>query len=474
MRPGRVTAIHFGSTFLASTVGFVATLYIAQELGSATLGAYSLFIAVVIWLRTGFAEGINYAVSKRLSETGTGGRDLGAGLTIQVIVFILVSIALYAVRGLLNSYLSFRGTKLMIFAFAVVIGFSLIVSILHGEKKVHFAAILKPVDRIVRSGIHLGVVFLAILGGGVTGLVWGYVVGAVVALTLGIAMISITPRIPRNEHFRNISRFGQYSWLSGIEQRSFSAMDTLVLGAFVSTSLVAYYEVAWNLASLLAIFGTSISQTLFPEISDLDSRNDTDAVAELITDGVAYLGLFLIPGLFGVVIIGEQVLAIYGTEFRQATTVLILLVTARLVYVYQAQFVSALNALDYPGVAFRVNLVFVALNLLLNISLVCVFGWVGAAVATGLAATAGLVISFRALRSVILFEIPIREIGSQVLAGLIMGLIVMRTESAIPELGAESLITAFLLVGVGSVTYASTLLLISTRFRSTLVRNLRQ
>ena len=472
MRLGQISVIHFGSTVAASLVGFVATLYIAQELGSSALGVYSLFIAVITWMNIGFGHGLHSAVAKRVSEVGDSSREFGAGLITQVIVLVVVSVFLLIFRKPINEYLSFRGTKLLLLTFVIILSFSFVTTILHGEQKVHIASILKPIDRIIRSSIQLGVVFFALLGGGVAGLIWGYAIGAAVAMLIGMIFISIRPRIPKKKHFNSVLGFTRYSWLSGIEQRSFSAMDTVVLGAFVSTNFIGYYEVAWNLASLLAIFGTSISQTLFPAVSELSSSEEHEAVRELITDGIAYLGLFLIPGLFGVVIIAEHVLVIYGSEFQRASTVLIVLVAARLIYVYQAQFISTLNALDYPDHAFRVNLVFVTTNLVLNIALVYLFGWFGAAVATGIATAIGLVLSFQALRGVIEFKLPLREILNQLIAAISMSSVVWLAEPMIIQTDFGSIITALLLVSSGAIAYFLVLVSISEQFRTTLKANI--
>jgi len=472
VRVGQTSVIHFGSTVTASVVGFAATLYIAQELGSSTLGVYSLFIAVITWMNTGFGHGLHYAVAKRVSEVGDSSRDFGAGLITQAIVFAIVSVILFFFRQQINEYLSFRGTELLFLAFAIILCSSFVTTILQSEQKVHISSILKPIDRIIRSGIQLGVVFFALLGGGVAGLIWGYMIGAAVAMVIGLIFISIRPQFPKREHFESVLGFTRYSWLSAIEARSFSALDTVILGVFVSTNFIGYYEVAWNLASLLAIFGTSISQTLFPAMSELDSREQHDTVRELITDGIAYLGLFLIPGLFGVVIIAEHVLVIYGSEFQRASTVLVVLVAARLVYVYQAQFVTTLNALDYPDRAFRVNLVFIITNLVLNVALVYLFGWFGAAVATGIATAIGLVLSFHALRGVIEFKLPLREILNQLIAAISMSSVVWLAEPMIIQTDFGSIITALLLVSSGAIAYFLVLVSISERFRTTLKANI--
>jgi len=472
VRIGQTSVVHFGSELLASVAGFVATLYIARELGSATLGTYALFIAVLIWFRTGFGSGLHQAIKKRVSEVGDDERYLGAGVLIQAALFAVVAVGLLAVRPYLDTYLGFDGTLLLIITLAVVLALSLVSSTLHGEQKVHIAALLRPLDRVVRSGVQLAVVFLGIIGGGIVGLVWGYVAGALVAVLVAMSLLSIRPRWPTREHVASVLGFTRYSWLSGIEERSFSAMDTVVLGVFVGSSLVGYYEVAWNLASVLAIFGNSIAESMFPTISELDSAAERDSVGNLLADGLAYTGLFLIPGLVGVMLVGEPVLRLYGTEFERAATVLVILVAARLIYAYEAQFIMTLNAIDYPEVAFRINLVFVAANVVLNVALVYVYGWIGAAVGTATAAFVGLVLGYYALTNIIDLRLPLGEIAKQLLAATVMGVVLYLSRDIVSAVSPRGLVEALSLVSLGAAVYFVALSLLSTRFRTTVRQNI--
>ena len=471
MRLGQTSAIHFGSQVISSVVGFVATLYIARSLGSATLGTYSLFVAVVIWLKVATGTGLQQAVKKRISERGGGPRDLGAGVVVQIVAFALVALAALALSGPLTVYLRFDGARLVVVALAVTLAFSFVAATLQGERRVHLAALLTPLDRVVRSALQLAVVFLGVLGGGVAGLAWGYVAGAAVAGVVGLGFMMMRPRWPGREEFERVLGFARYSWLSGIEGRSFSSMDTIVLGLFVASNLIGYYEVAWNLASILAVFGTSISDTLYPALSRLSSEDDEEAVAGLVNDALAYTGLFVVPGLVGVAVVGDRVLAIYGGEFRAASTVLVLLVVARLVYAYEAQLVSTLYAIDKPGVAFRVNVAFVLTNLGLNLLLVALYGWIGAAVATTLAAVLGLVLASRALSATVAFEVPVAELGRQWLAAATMGGAVVVVERLVGDALGSAIVGTVLLVGFGAVVYFVALLGLSERLRTTVAEN---
>ncbi|MBX0294017.1 oligosaccharide flippase family protein [Haloarcula nitratireducens] len=471
MRIGQTSVVHFGSQLIASVAGFVATVYIAQELGGAVLGSYALFAAVLIWLKTGVGAGTQQTIAKRLSEIGESGPVLSAALLVQLFIFIFVSMLVLLFHNWVDSYLGFQGTGLLIIGLLALLLFSTVKAILRGEQKVHLAAVLSPLDRVIRSGVQLAVVFVGLLGGGIAGLVWGYIAGGAVASLAGLAMISSRLRRPTREDFRNVTSFSRYAWLSGIEERAFSALDTVVLGLFVGANLIGYYEVAWNLASLLAIFGDSVTKSLFPAISELGSRENRLEAGNLITDGMTYVGLFLIPGLVGVIFIGEHVLAIYGSEFTSATTVLPLLVLARLIYAYEAQLVTSINALDFPNIAFRVNLVFVGCNIALNVVLVWLYGWIGAAIATTVAAAVGLVAAYIALQRLVSFEIPLSEYLRQWGAAGTMGGVVFFIESTVVAIVPLVILQALTLVIIGAAVYFLSLIGLSGQFRETIRDN---
>lgn len=472
MRLGHVSAINFGSQILASLSGFVATLYVARELGSAALGKYALFIAVVIWMKTFFGSGLHEGVRKRLSERGERRGILGAALAIQVGLLIVVGIVILLFHSQVNHYLRFDGADTLIGAFVALIAFAFVRSVLDGEDRVHLSSLLRPLDRVVRTGVQLSVVFLGAFGGGVLGITYGYIAGVATASLLGFVWIRIRPAVPSREDFRSLWSYLQYAWLSGIEERSISSMDTVVLGLFVASNLIGYYEVAWNVASILAVFGTSISTTVFPTLSKLESEGKQDQVGEIISQSLAFSGLFVIPGLAGGIVIGDQILGIYGPEFEQASLVLLILIFARLVYAYESQLISALNAIGRPEIAFRINAIFVASILSLNLILVNQFGWIGAAVGTAVAAMIGLVLAYKSLSEVVDFALPTTELTTQFISAITMaGVVAWLETSWFTGLRSETF-TAILLVAVGAVVYFLTLATTSSRFRGTVRNNL--
>lgn len=465
MRIGRTSVIHFASMLFSTMIGFAATFVIASIDGPGTLGAYREIVAVAIWLHVFGDLGIGTAITKRLSERDNPEGYLGAGLVLQIALFVVFGLVLVALRGPINDYAGFRATGYVIIMYVVMASAALLRAVLRGQHLVHIVGLLSPVKRIVRSGSEIAAI---LMGFGLVGLLSGRVLAGVVGIVLTAVFVSVRPQLPRPGQMRNLLSYGIYAMLARIESRTFNSMDTIILGVFVADPLIGFYEASWSISQALSIFGSSVSQALFPAISDLTSDGNRKAAAELINDGLAFAGLFLIPGFVGTFLLGKSVLTLYGSSFAKGYSVIVYLVASQLFYAYENQFTNALGAIDRPDLAFRVNVVFLSANMILNVLLVWQFGWVGAAVATMVSAFAGLLVAYITLDSVIDVPIPFEEIARQLAAAAVMGLSVLAGQSLFPE----TLFWTLVLVIFGAGVYFVLLLGLSARFRGTLRDNL--
>ncbi|QCC46957.1 lipid II flippase MurJ [Halobellus limi] len=470
MRIGQTSFIVFISKFLSSGLGFAATLVFARVVGAEVLGYYSLVLVVSKWLRTGGEVGVASAVTKRMSESDEKEAYFTAGLIIVVGICVVVSLAVVLFKDAVNSYLGVEAAFFVTLLVVIGLPASLISSALHGDRLVHISGLLGPVRVGSQSLIQIT---LVVAGLGLTGMLVGYAAGAALVSCLGLLFLSVGFQWPAKEHFISLIDFAKYSWLGNLSSRSFTDMDFIVLGAFVSPALVGVYQIAWNLTNFVGIFSSSIQQTTFPELSHADARNQDNQFGTIITDSIANTGLISIPGLVGALVIGDRLLRIYGDEFTRGTTVLALLIVSMIIYDYQGQLMTGLNALDRPELSFRVNATFITVNIVLNVILVHLFGWVGAAVATVISATVGLILAFRYLFQVLKFEVPIAEMGRQSASAVVMGGVVFITRRVLESSHiADNVIIVLLLVAVGPVTYFSLLAVLSRRFRSIVSDNL--
>jgi O-antigen/teichoic acid export membrane protein len=468
MRIGQTSIVNFLSQIATSVFGFVVTAYLTNELGATVFGNYALAASVLVWLKVLGGQGLQMATRKRISEGTDEAGFFGAALGLQAVAFCILAVGILAFRDQVNDYVRTDvAVVLVVLLFSGLLVWQ-VRAALEGRHRVELSSVLGPFDRTLRGIIQIAVVLLGF--GTVWWLLSGFAAAELVTGLVGLVLLGLRPRLPTREQVVSMVEYAKYSWFSGFESRAFASMDTLILAipAFaISSGQIGVYEAAWNLASVLAVFGASVSTTLFPAISKLSSAGK-DGIEGLIDDAVAYSGLFVIPGLVGCVVVGRRVLAIYGTEFTRGYTILLVLVAARLLYVYQSQFTNVLAAIDRPDSAFRVNVTFVATNLVLNVALVAFVGWLGAAVATATSAMVGLVLSYWYLRKYVTIPIPIGELASQVLAAVTMGVVVFVARG----FAGAGVAWTVALVAVGGGAYFAILTVLSRRFRATVRRNL--
>jgi len=474
MRLGQTSVIHFTSRFLASASGFVATVFIGRILGSGGLGTYYLILSVVAWLGITIKMGVTGAITKRISEGEDDVAYTIAGMSISLALFFIISALVMIFHEQVNNYIGYPATAVVVLFLFVNLAQSIANSVLKGQHLVHISGVFNPIRTGSRSLVQIATL---LAGLGLTGLFIGYTVGYLLIAVLGfwIAIRNFEDvRLPQRYHYHQLLAYAKFSWIGSFRARAFNWVDVTVLGFFVSSSVIGVYTAAWNIAVFLILFGGSLSQTLFPEMSSMSADEDPRAVAGLFETALTFGGLILIPGLIGGTLLGEQLLLVYGEDFSQGGTVLSVLIVATLIQGYQRQFTTTLNAIDKPNLAFRVNAVFIVANVVLNVSIVPRFGVIGAATATASSVAVSLILAYHLLSSLIDFSVPFGEIARQWIAAAIMGLIVqigIWVESTYIDFRYQ-IVIVMLLVCLGATVYFMTLFAISSQFRTTIEDNL--
>lgn len=465
MKYGRTSVIDFLSKMVMSFSGFVATIVLTRTLGQERYGAYVVVLSVLAWVAIAGNLGLSPAIKKRMSEADDGNYVV-SGVIVQVVLYTIAVICLWIARPYLNAYMEVDATGVLILLLAAKLAVDFIQAILDGQHLVHISSLLTPIQWTSRSIVQA---VLVLAGLGLTGAFTGYVLGAVVAVLVGAYFASFDLSLPTRRDFDRLRSFAQFSWLGSVRGRTFLSMDTLVLAVFVSNSIIAVYEIAWNLASLFAIFGSSISRTLFPEMSKIASVSGAnDEIGELLRVSLAYSGLFIIPGLAGAAIVGDVVLTIYGSGFQTGYYILLILTFARLLYGYQGQFLTVIDGVNRPELTFRINAVFVMVNLGLNFLLTWKYGWYGAASATTISAALGLTLGCYYASKIVDVSIPVTEISKQIIAAGVMAVVVIGGRQIL----GDSLPVVFVLVVTGSIVYFLILFKLSKEFRTTVYENI--
>jgi len=468
VRLSKTTLVHVGAQGIISLAGFAATFSIAVLEGSDTLGQYAICVSLGGFLLIVPIQATAEAVKKRISE----GRDerafFGVGLLANGVLALALAGGILAVgAGLRTLDVPSAEIVTVVSTYDVEIaalvlasaGFRTVRGGLEGTKRVGTSGLLQALDRVLRTSSQVA----ALLAGySVAALVAGHAVAMVTASLVGFWILGVGATRPTREHVRSVYNYAKYAWLGALRTRVFGWFDTFVLSFFVGASLVGIYEAAWGIAALLGVVSLAIRRTLFPEVSELSAQEDFGRIRSILEDGLAFSGIFAIPGFAGAAVVGQRALRFYSPEFGRGAGILVLLVCAYLAESYGSQFVSVLNAVDRPSLAYRVNLTFVLVSAVLTVSLTWAFGWYGAATATASASVFRTALGYRVLAGEIgAVPLPLGEVGRQVLASGVMAVVVFPLDPALPRSRGWTLAV----IGVGAAVYVAVLLAISARVR---------
>lgn len=474
MNINRTIVIVFLSKLFNASISFITGVYFARLLGADVVGVYALVLSVAAWSIVLGEAGMGQAIVKRISENKESGAYFSAAIIWLLAILLLVSAIIILSRLLLENYISGFQKYVDISVIWILILVLISRSIqrfstksLNGEQKVYIAGLLSSFNSGLTGLLQIGLITVNF---GLLGMVLGNVIGAVVTGALGIYLLTTRPTTPKPKHFRSLFKYAKFSWLGSIKSRTFNDVDILLLGFLLQPSQVGVYSVAWSIAKILELFGNSISSTIFPEISYNSVQESQRSVARLVENSIAYSGLIAIPGLVGGTILSERLLRIYGYKFVSGSVTLPLLFLAVLLRSYQTQILAGLNGIDRSDLAFRINAIFVILNVGLNIMFISYLGIEGAALASVMSVLITLVVAYKSLYNRIKFQIAIGWIIRQSLAAAIMGAVVCGVLflNNILELFKSNILVTLVTVFSGCLIYSVLILLLIPELRKKL------
>jgi O-antigen/teichoic acid export membrane protein len=236
--------------------------------------------------------------------------------------------------------------------------------------------------------------------------------------------------------------------LAGTVGVTMTWLDRLLVGYYLPTEAVGWYQVAAQTSGAFAVVLGAFIAIFAPMIAGLLEKGEGERLQELYRVSTKWGVLAILPGALLCLVFAEQsIQAIFGAEFLPATAPLVILVVGQVVTAVTGAVGYVLMMGGHERLWLWLSLAALAADTVLNVILIPPFELVGAAAATtisvGVLFGAGL---FLVRRKLGLWPYDRRFLGVTATAGMVFaGGAVLRTV----DLGPIAMVTAAVLVASG-------------------------
>jgi O-antigen/teichoic acid export membrane protein len=243
--------------------------------------------------------------------------------------------------------------------------------------------------QLLLSPLRLGAaVILIAMTPAPTALQWGWVYLASAAVGGGIAVILVSHELGRPEfHLRHLGtewREGTFFAITLSAQSATNDIDKVMLARLASLEAAGVYAAAYRLVDVAFLPVGALLVAAYSRFFQHGVRGMRATASygrRLLGVGAAY-GLFAAAGLY---FVAPGLPALLGQEYEQAVGAVRLLAVLPLLKAIHYFGADALTGAGYQGLRTLVLVVVAALNVLLNLWLIPLYSWRGAALATVLA-----------------------------------------------------------------------------------------
>lgn len=163
-----------------------------------------------------------------------------------------------------------------------------------------------------------------------------------------------------------------------------SNADTIMLGVLSTTTEVGLYAVAARLALLTSFFLQVSNASIAPKLAALYADNKLAEMTQMVQRVTLGLIVIAIIAVAFFVFVGQYVLGLWGEQFTQAYSILIVLSIGQFFNIASGCAGMLLIMCGHEKIHGWISLSFVILNLLLNYLLIIHYGALGAAIATAI------------------------------------------------------------------------------------------
>ncbi|OQX06223.1 MAG: hypothetical protein BWK73_31420 [Thiothrix lacustris] len=347
-----------------------------DRLGVDLYGLYTICISLIGFMAL-VDFGVGQTVIKYVAEYEATGQTqrvqplLGVAMLIYLVVGVVSAIALYGLAPLLAQGLYEGEVKqelaqdvLRITSVPLLLGYvnQFFLNVCKAYHRFDVPAVIHNAGNL--SGIVLATLLL-LAGYALREVLWGYVLIQTLALVAGYvaslrvvpAGIHLRPRFER-QVLRSVLSFSVYTFIGNFIGALTSRVDKLLIGLFVGTEAVTYYQIPFTIAQMANGLVHTLSQIVFPRFSEMSGLQDRRGLLRLYgTVNAAVLLMSLVIAVMLISVDGVFLSVWISPEFANKATDVLMVIA--LYFLLQSSTVAGYWVLQGAGKAQQTALMFV-------------------------------------------------------------------------------------------------------------------
>ena len=234
------------------------------------------------------------------------------------------------------------------------------------------------------------IVILLLLGFGVVGAAWGWVITILVMPFIAFYFLEkkvfpvFKTEVKAVSVDKELFAFSFPLLFAGIAGMIMGWTDTLMLGYFSSTADVGIYNAALPTAQLIRGIPAAFAAIFFPVVSELYARNKIEDLRRTYSVVTKWMLSLIFPIFLLALLFPDKIIKIlFGAEYIAGATALSILVFGFMIGAAVGPTGATLQTYGKTKTVMMVNYIGAAINFGLNFLLIPIYGVNGAAVATG-------------------------------------------------------------------------------------------
>ncbi len=372
------------SQIITGLCAFIWSIIIARYLGVNDFGILSFGVSfnclTTVLLDLGLTT---YSIRDMSRDTDLISEYIGRLIPLKILLGIFTFVLTLIILILMGyDHISIEVTLILVFQIFFMSLGSLIGGAFQALRKLKYSSI----SGIIYSLVQLSMILIGVyLDLGLIFITCAYVAGYLVqVIYLYIELRKYQkPKIEVNISFwKKCLKFSLPFALTALFYSIYYSIDVVMLSYLVGDVATGLYNSAYKIISVLNTFFPIYQAVVFPLMSKMFNNSD-DLMKLSFNKSIKYLLLILLPLSLGIIAYTDQIVVlVYGNAYIASSTIMRILIWTVILLFVNGAITTLLNASNKEVSVTKIYAAASIFNVLLNILLISVYNYNGAALAT--------------------------------------------------------------------------------------------